>query len=61
VESAPDRPYDVPPADERKGKAKAEGDRYLGRPKITHPPTLTGHSAGTRATPRQKNVAGMIY
>src|SRR5271156_3730228 len=61
LESAPDRSYDVPPADERKGKAKAEGDRYLGKPIITHRSTLTRYPAGTRASPRQKNVAGMNY
>jgi hypothetical protein len=59
LESAPDRSYDVPPADERKGKAKAEGDRYLGRPIITHRSTLIPHPAGTRAAPRQKNVTGI--
>src|SRR5712675_210892 len=61
LKSAPDRPYDVPPADERKGKTKAESDRHLGNPIITHQSTLTRHPAGTRAAPRQKNVAGMNY
>jgi hypothetical protein len=57
LESAPDRSYDVPPADERKGKAKAEGERDLGKPIITHRPTLTRCPAGTRADLRQKNVS----
>jgi hypothetical protein len=57
LESAPDRSYDVPPADERKGKAKAEGDRHLGIPKITHWSTLTRYPADTVAGARQKNVA----
>src|SRR5882724_575270 len=61
LKSAPDRSYDVPPADERKGKTKAESDRHLGNPVITHRSTLTRHPAGTRAAPRQKNVAGMNY
>ena len=58
LESAPDRSYDVQPADERKGKA-TEGDRYLGKPIITHRLTFTRYPASTRAAPRQKNVAGM--
>jgi hypothetical protein len=61
LESAKDRSYDVPPADERKGKAKAERDRCLGKPIITHRSTLTRYPVGTRAAPRQKNVAGMNY
>jgi hypothetical protein len=58
LESAPDRSYDVQPADERKGKA-TEGDRYLGKPIITHRLTFTRYPASTRAAQRQKNVAGM--
>jgi hypothetical protein len=61
LESAPDRSYDVPPADEREGKAKDEGDRYLGKITITHGSTLTRYPAGTRAAPRQDDVAGMNY
>jgi hypothetical protein len=61
LESAPDRSYDVPPADEREGEAKAEGDRYLGEIIITHGSTLTRYPAGTRAAPRQEDVAGMNY
>jgi hypothetical protein len=61
LESAKDRSYDVPPADERKGKAKAERDRCLGKPIITHRSMLTRYPVGTRAAPRQKNVAGMNY
>src|SRR5580700_8444025 len=61
LESAKDRSYDVPPADERKGKAKAERDRCLGKPIITHRYMLTRYPVGTRAAPRQKNVAGMNY
>src|ERR1700693_3831287 len=36
LESAPDRSYDVPPADERKGKTRAESDRRLGNLIVTH-------------------------
>jgi hypothetical protein len=58
LQSAPDRAYDVPPADKRKGEAKAESERYLGKPIITHRYTLTRYPAGTMAPSRQKNVAG---
>jgi hypothetical protein len=61
LKSAPDRSYDVPPADEREGKAKAEGDRNLGKIIITHGSTLTRDPAGTRAASRQEDVAGMNY
>lgn len=61
LESAPDRSYDVPPADERKGKAKAEGDRYLGNPIVTHRFTVIRYPADTMAPPRQENVVGMNY
>jgi hypothetical protein len=59
LESAPDRSYDVPPADECKGKAKADGDHYLGKLIAIHGSTLTRYPAGTMAPPRQKNVAGI--
>jgi hypothetical protein len=59
LESAPDRSYDVPPADERKGKTRAESDRRLGNLIVTHRSTIIRYPAGTMAPPRQKNVAGM--
>src|SRR5580700_6942402 len=40
LKSAPDLSYDVPPADERKGKTKAESDRHLGNLIVTHRSTL---------------------
>jgi hypothetical protein len=61
LESAPDRSYDVPPADERKGKTKAGGDHCLGTLIITHRSTLIRYRADTMAPPRQKNVASMNY
>ena len=61
LESAPDRSYDVPPADERKGKTRAESDRRLGNLIVTHRSTIIRYPAGTMAPPRQKNVAGMNY
>ena len=59
LESAPDRSHDVPPADERKGKATADGDHCLGKLIIIHRSTLTRYPAGTMAAPRRKNVAGI--
>jgi hypothetical protein len=59
--SAPDLSYDLPPADERKGKTKAESDRHLGNLIVTHRSTLIRYPAGTMAPPRQKNVVGMNY
>jgi hypothetical protein len=59
LKSAPDLSYDLPPADERKGKTKAESDRHLGNPIVTHQSTLIRYPAGTMAPPRQKNVVGM--
>jgi hypothetical protein len=61
LESAPDRSYDVPPADERKGKTKAESDRHLGNPIVTHRSTLIRYPAGTMTPPRQKNAVGVKY
>jgi hypothetical protein len=48
LESAPDRSYDVPPADERKGKTKAESDRHLGNPTVTHRSTMIRYPAGAK-------------
>jgi hypothetical protein len=61
LKSAPDLSYDLPPADERKGKTKAESDRHLCNPIVTHRSTLIRYPAGTMAPPRQKNVVGMNY
>ena len=61
LESAPDRSYDVPPADERKGKTKAESDRHLGNPTVTHRSTMIRYPAGAMTPPGQKNVVGMKY
>ena len=58
LKSAPDLPYDLPPADERKRKTTAESNRHLGNPIVTHRFTLIRHPAGTKAPPRQKNVVG---
>jgi hypothetical protein len=61
LEGAPDRSYDVPPADERKGKTKAESDRHLGNPTVTHRSTMIRYPAGAMTPPGQKNVVGMKY
>jgi hypothetical protein len=61
LKSAPDRSYDLPPADERKGQTSAQRDQHLGNLIVTHWSTLIRYPAGTRAAPRQKNVAGMNY
>jgi len=59
LKSAPDLPYDLPPADERKGKTRAESDRHLGNPIVTHRSMLIRYPVGTMAPPRPKNVVGM--
>jgi hypothetical protein len=59
LKSAPDLSYNVPRADERKGKTKAESDRQLGNLIVTHRSTLIRYPAGTMAPPWQKNVVGM--
>jgi hypothetical protein len=59
LESAPNLSYDLPPTDERKGKTKAESDRYLRKLIISHRAKLTRYPAGTMAASRQKNVAGI--
>ena len=59
LKSAPDLSYNVPPADECKGKTKAESDRHLGNLIVTHRSTLIRYPASTMAPPRQKNVVGM--
>jgi hypothetical protein len=61
LNSTPDRSYDLPPADERKGQTSAQRDQHLGNLRVTHWSTLIRYPAGTRAAPRQKNVAGMNY
>jgi hypothetical protein len=59
LESAPNLSYDLPPTDERKGKTKAESDRYLRKLIISHRAKLTRYPAGTMAASRQKNVVGI--
>ena len=59
LKSAPDLSYDVPPADERKGKTKAESGRNLGNLIVTHWSTIIRYPIGTMAHPRQKDVIDM--
>jgi hypothetical protein len=54
LKCAPDLSYDVPPANERKGKTRAESDRHLGNLIVTHRSTLIRYPAGTMALPRQE-------
>jgi hypothetical protein len=57
-DATPHLSYDLPPADERKGKTKAESDRPLGRSIISHRGRVACYPAGTMADPRQKNATG---
>jgi hypothetical protein len=56
----PDIFYDVPPAGERRGKTRADSDRPLDNPIVSHRPTLIRDPVGTMALPRQKNVGELM-
>jgi|SRR6266481_8189484 len=56
---APDRSCYFPPADERKGKTKAESDRHLGKSTVTHwshaLPRSSRHDGGVKAEKRRRH------